>query len=320
MYNVGIDLGGTNIAAAIVNGSGKIVCKGSTPTLVEQGFHAIVKAMADLSRDLIKEAGLTPGDIHSVGIGSPGMIDSEKGEIVHAYNLNFNHAPIREEFIKHLALPVYIGNDANVAAYGEYIYGAGHSRYQDLVAVTLGTGVGGGIVLGGKLICGSFNGGGELGHMVIVAGGEQCNCGRKGCWERYSAANALIRQAKAAAEENPNSLLNALVDNNLEKMNAKVPFDAAQQGDLIAQAVIDNYIYYLAVGIGNIINVIQPEIIVIGGGVSAQGENLLRPLIEKMKNEIFGGSEALRTEVRIAELGNDAGIIGAAELYRQYEK
>ena len=320
MYNIGIDLGGTNIAAAVVDGSGRIVCKSSTPTRVEQGFQAIVKAMAELSRDLIKEAGLTPGDIHSVGIGSPGTIDQEKGEIVHAYNLNFNHAPIREEFIKHLGLPVYIGNDANVAAYGEYVYGAGHGRYQDLVAITLGTGLGGGVVLGGKLICGSFNGGAELGHMVIVAGGEQCNCGRKGCWERYSAANALIRQARAAAEENPNSLLNVLVDHDLDKMNAKVPFDAAEQGDLIAQAVIDSYIYYLAVGIGNIINVLQPEIIVIGGGVSAQGDHLLQPLIEKMKNEIFGGGEALQTEVRIAELGNDAGIVGAAELYRQYEK
>lgn len=320
MYNVGIDLGGTNIAAAIVDENGKIVQKGSVPTNVEQGFQGIVKSMADLARRLIEEAGLKPADINSVGIGSPGTIDQEKGEIVFAYNLGFNHSPIREEFIKHLGLPVYIGNDANVAAYGEYVYGAGKGKYKDLVAVTLGTGLGGGIVLDGKLICGSFNGGAELGHVVLVADGEQCNCGRKGCWERYSAANALIRQAQAAAEQNPDSLLNKLVDNDRNKMNAKIPFDAAQQGDEVAQAVIDKYIRYLAIGITNIINTLQPEIIVIGGGVCAQGDNLLNPLLKEIKNEVFGGVESLQTLIKIAELGNDAGIIGAAELYRQYAK
>lgn len=318
MYNIGIDLGGTNIAAAVVDGEGKIVCKGSTPTRVEQGFQGIVKTMADLSRQLIEEAGLKPKDINSVGIGSPGTIDQEKGEIVHAYNLGFNHSPIREEFIKHLGLPVYIGNDANVAAYGEFVFGAGEGKYKDLVAVTLGTGLGAGIVLDGKLIPGSFNGGAELGHVVMVVDGEQCNCGRKGCWEKYSSATALINQSKAAAEKNPSSLLNALVDNDLSKMNAKVPFDAAAQGDLVAKDVIKNYIHYLAIGIGNIINTVQPEIIVIGGGVCAQGDNLLLPLIEEVKKEVFGGGDYLYTKIKIAKLGNDAGIIGAAELYRQY--
>lgn len=318
MYNIGIDLGGTNIAAAVVDGNGKIICKASTPTRVEQGFQAIVKSMADLSRNLIEEAGLKPKDINSVGIGSPGTIDQEKGEIVHAYNLGFNHSPIREEFIKHLGLPVYIGNDANVAAYGEFVYGAGNGKYKDLVAVTLGTGLGAGIVLNGKLVCGSFNGGAELGHVVLVVDGEQCNCGRKGCWEKYSSATALIEQAKKAAEKNPSSLLNQLVENDLSKMNAKIPFDAAQQGDRVAQDVIYEYTRLLAIGIGNIINMVQPEIIVIGGGVSAQGDNLLLPLVEMVKKEVFGGGDYLNTKIMIAELGNDAGIIGAAELYRQY--
>lgn len=318
MYNIGIDLGGTNIAAAVVDGNGKIICKASTPTRVEQGFQAIVKSMADLSRSLIEEAGLKPKDINSVGIGSPGTIDQEKGEIVHAYNLGFNHSPIREEFIKHLGLPVYIGNDANVAAYGEFVYGAGNGKYKDLVAVTLGTGLGAGIVLNGKLVCGSFNGGAELGHVVLVVDGEQCNCGRKGCWEKYSSATALIEQAKKAAEKNPSSLLNQLVENDLSKMNAKIPFDAAQQGDRVAQDVIYEYTRLLAIGIGNIINMVQPEIIVIGGGVSAQGDNLLLPLVEMVKKEVFGGGDYLNTKIMIAELGNDAGIIGAAELYRQY--
>lgn len=320
MYNVGIDLGGTNIAAAVVAQDGQIVRKGSVPTRVEQGFQGIVKSMADLSRHLIEEAGLKPSDINSVGIGSPGTIDQEKGQIVHAYNLGFNHSPIREEFIKHLGLPVYIGNDANVAAYGEYIFGAGQGQYKDLVAITLGTGLGSGIVLGGKLIPGSFNGGAELGHVVLVAEGDQCNCGRQGCWEQYSSASALIRQAKLAGQINPDSLLNKLTDNDLNKMNAKIPFDAAQAGDQVAQAVVQKYIRYLAIGITNVINTLQPEIIVIGGGVSAQGDNLLRPLVAEVKKEVFGGADALYTKIKIAQLGNDAGIVGAAELYRQYAK
>lgn len=320
MYNIGIDLGGTNIAAAVVDEHGKIVKKASVPTRVEQGFQGIVKSMADLARNLIEEAGLKPKDINSVGIGSPGTIDQDKGEIVFAYNLGFNHSPIREEFIKHLGLPVYLGNDANVAAYGEYVYGAGSGNYKDLVAITLGTGLGAGIVLDGKLVCGSFNGGAELGHMVMVVDGEQCNCGRKGCWERYSSATALIQQARAAAEKHPQSLLNQLVEHDLSKMNAKIPFDAAQQGDQVAREVVDNYIRFLAVGIANVINILQPEIVVIGGGVCAQGDNLLKPLFELVQKEVFGGGESLHTEIRIAELGNDAGIVGAAELYRLYAK
>ena len=315
MYNIGIDLGGTNIAVAIVTETGEIVRKGSTPTLNDRKYDAIVKDMAELCMKLMAEEGLEVEDIHSVGIGSPGTPDPVHGVIVYANNLHFNNAPIRQEFQKYLDLPVYVENDANVAALGEYESGAG-KLYKDFVAITLGTGVGSGIIIDRKIISGSWYGGAEVGHMVIQYGGEACTCGRKGCWEAYSSATGLIREAKKAAAENPKSTMNTLLEGNLERMNAKIPFDAAQKGDKVAQEVIDSYIGHLAVGLVNVINIFQPEIIVLGGGVSAQKENLIVPLKKKIVDEIYGGEAAFKTKIEIAQLGNDAGIIGAAMLYK----
>ncbi len=318
MYNIGVDLGGTNIAAAIINDEGSILVQGSTKTMNERSYEPIVADMAKLCKELIEEANLTVEDIHSVGIGSPGIPDPENGVIVYANNLNFKNSPIRSEFQKHLNLPVYVENDANVAAIGEYEAGTG-KQYKDIIAITLGTGVGGGVIVDHKIIGGSWNGGAELGHIVIKSGGVQCTCGRKGCWERYSSATGLIREAKQAAMANPDSALNKMVEGDLNRMNAKIPFDAAQAGDVIAQSVIDQYVEDLAVGLVNVINIFQPEIIVLGGGVSAQKDNLLVPLRARMAQEIYGGEEMFKTKVEVAQLGNDAGIIGAAFLYRMYE-
>ncbi len=318
MLNIGIDLGGTNIAVAIVDENGKIVRKGSTPTMNERGYEDIVRDMAELSLKLMEEEGLSKEDIHSVGIGSPGTPDPKNGVIVYANNLHFKNTPIRAEFQKYLDLPVYVENDANVAALGEYESGAG-AHYNDFVAITLGTGVGGGVIIDRKIIGGAWNGGAELGHIVIRAGGVQCTCGRKGCWETYSSATGLIREAREAAAANQESLLNKMVDGDVTKMNAKIPFDAAQAGDETALKVIDFYEDNLAVGLVNVINIFQPEIIVLGGGVSAQGDKLLAPLKEKMIAEIYGGEEAFKTKIEVAQLGNDAGLIGAAMLHRVME-
>ncbi|PKM51308.1 MAG: glucokinase [Firmicutes bacterium HGW-Firmicutes-7] len=315
MYSIGVDLGGTNIAAAIVTVDGQIIKKASIPTLNDRNDEAIVKDMAKLCLQIVSEANITQDEIHSVGIGSPGIVDSQKGEIVYANNLKFRNSPIAKMFQKYFNKPVYLENDANAAAYGEYVSGAG-SVYKDLVAITLGTGVGGGIILDGKVISGSYNAGAELGHIVISIDGELCTCGRHGCWECYSSATGLIREAKLAAQNNPESLLNALVGNELNRMNAKIPFDAAQAGDPVAMGVIDNYVKYLAVGLVNVINMVQPEVIVLGGGISAQQDNLLNPLKERIVNEIYGGAEAFKTQIKIAELGNDAGLIGASMLYK----
>ncbi len=319
MYNIGIDLGGTNIAAALVDEEGSIIRQASVPTLRERDYKEIVKDMAMLALKVIDDEGLKREDVHSVGIGSPGTPDTENGLIVYANNLKFNNTPIREEFVKHFDIPVYIENDANAAAYGEFIAGVGR-KYDDFVAVTLGTGVGGGVIIHDKILTGSYHGGAELGHMVIDLNGTLCTCGRRGCWEEFSSATALIREAKKAAIAHPDSKLNDLVGGDVEAMNAKIPFDAAQAGDTVAQEVITWYIDHLAIGLVNVINIFQPQAIALGGGVSAQKENLIKPVKEKVVSEIYGGADALKTELLICELGNDAGIIGAAMLYKLYDK
>lgn len=315
MFNIGVDLGGTNIAAAIVTEEGKIIRQASVPTGATRNYSEIVKDMALLCLKLVDEEGIPREEISSIGIGSPGMVDAENGVIIYANNLNFKNAPIAKTFQQFFDKPVYLENDANAAAYGEFVSGAG-TKYKDLVAITLGTGVGAGIIVNNQIIGGSFGAGGELGHVVIRVDGNPCTCGRFGCWESYSSATALIRDAKEAAGNHPNSILNELVGGDLSKMSAKIPFDAAQAGDEVAQGVIDTYIKYLAIGLVNVINMTQPQIIVLGGGVSAQKENLLKPLKERMVSEIYGGTENFKTEIKIAELGNDAGIIGAAMLYK----
>ncbi len=319
MYNIGVDLGGTNIAVAILDEKGKIVKKASRPTLADRSPEVIIADMADLCRQLIKDAKMELKDIHSIGIGSPGIADSEKGVIIYNNNLGFRNTKVREEFQKHLDIPVYLENDANAAAYGEYEFGAG-KKYKDFVAITLGTGVGGGVIIGGKIMAGSFHGGAELGHIVLDKDGHQCSCGRVGCWEAYSSATALIRDAKESARANENSALYKAVDGDLSKMNAKIPFDLAHEGDVFASAIIDEYIDNLAIGLLDVINIFQPEIVVLGGGISNQKEALLKPLRERIAKKIYGGPEMFKTKIEVATLGNDAGIIGAGFLYKQYEK
>jgi glucokinase len=318
MFNIGVDLGGTNIAAAIVAADGKIIRKDSIPTNREREYGLIIEDMTNLCKKMIENENLDEKELHSIGIGSPGTVDPIKGEVVYANNLDFKNVPLVKEFQKHFDKPIYIGNDANLAAYGEYQSGAGE-KYNSLVAITLGTGVGSGIIIDGKILEGSFFAGAELGHTVMAIDGRPCTCGRKGCWETYSSATALISEAKKAALGNQDSLLNTLVQKDLTKMNAKIPFDAAQAGDVVAQLVIGDYIKYLAIGLVNVINTIQPEVIVLGGGVSAQKEKLIIPLKARMTEEIYGGAEAFKTAIKVAELGNDAGIIGAAMLYKNFE-
>jgi len=311
MYYIGVDLGGTNIATGIVTEEGKLIKKKSIPTLRHRNYQEILKDMGELCLTIIKEEGISLNEVASVGVGSPGTPDPENGILVYANNLKFKDVPIRTELQKYINVPVYLENDANCAALGEAVAGAAKG-YKNSVTVTLGTGVGGGIILDGKIFSGSFYGGGEIGHHVIVADGEPCTCGRKGCWETYASATALIREARIAVIRNPESGLAKLVGGDINLINAKVPFDAAQSGDPVGQELIDNYIKYLGMGIANVINIIQPEIVVIGGGVCAQGDNLLNPLKEIVKKNVYQGT--LKTELRIAELGNDAGIIGAAML------
>lgn len=314
MYYLGVDLGGTTIKAGLVDETGKIVKKMSIPTKRERSAEEVIKDMAMLCKDVLSSEGLTEKDIDSIGIGNPGIASAEEGIIYSSPNLNFDHVNVRQEIQKYLDVDVYVENDANCAALGEALKGIAKGE-KSVIVVTLGTGVGGGIVNNGKVERGSFCGAGEIGHQVIVfEGGEQCGCGRKGCWEQYASATALIRQAKKAVAEHPESkLLGYTKTGNAEDINAKNVFDAAQAGDETAQAVLDKYFKYIACGVANLINIMEPTMIVLGGGMSAQKQYLTEPVKEYVQKEMLGGL-SLKTKIEAATLGNDAGIIGAAFL------
>ena len=316
MYYLGIDLGGTNIAAGILDENLKMVIKGSVPTGKEREYPEIIKDMAEHSMKLIEEAGLTVEDIKYIGIGSPGVCDRENGILLYANNIGFNNVPMASEMQKYITLPIYIDNDANCAALGESVSGAARD-VSDSITITLGTGVGGGIVMNKQIL--GFNGmAGEIGHISIVLDGEECTCGKRGCWEAYASATALIRQTKKAAEENPDSEINKLVNRNLDLINAKTAFDAMRLNDEVGTKVVDQYIRYVAVGIANLIVTLQPEKVVIGGGISKEGETLLKPLRKKVNDNLYYKKDDVpQAQIVAAEIGNDAGIVGAAMLGMQ---
>ena len=307
MY-IGVDLGGTNIAVGLVDENGKVVSKASTPTINTRPYTEIVKDMADLSFKLIEDAGLKKEDIKAVGIGSPGTIDTKNGVVVLANNLRMKNAEVAKEFRKHFDVSVTLENDANAAAYGEYV--ATGVKAECFVLVTLGTGIGGGVVIRDELIRGFNGAGGELGHVTLVHDGIPCTCGKKGCWEAYGSVTALIFQTKKAMEENPGSLMHKLAE-EYGSVNGRVAFDAAKKGDSAGQAVVDKYLEYVADGISGIINIFQPEYLVIGGGISKEGDYMLEP-IRKFVEENGYNKYLAKTKIQIAKLFNDAGIVGAA--------
>ncbi len=312
MYYIGIDLGGTKIAAGLVDENGAIIHKDSVPTRREREYGDIIKDMAMISLKVVKEAGHNINEVKSIGVGSPGTPNSRDGILVYNCNLGFRNVHIRAEMQKYIDLPVFLENDANCAALAESVAGAAKD-VNDSITITLGTGIGGGIIINKKIYSGFNNAASEIGHMVIVSGGVQCTCGRKGCWEAYASATALIRQTRAIAEKYPDSKINSLTGNDLSGIDAKTAFDAAKLGDEAGKKVVEQYIEYVAEGITNAINSFSPEVVVIGGGVCKEGEYLLKPLREKVNLDIYC-KDVPQTRLRVAEMGNDAGIIGAAML------
>ncbi len=318
MYTIGVDLGGTNIAVGLCDESLKMIDKGSVPTLADRDGELIVRDMANLAAEIIKRNGLTVNDIASVGIATPGAANSKTGVVEYANNLPFLNFPIAEIFKKYLPVEkVLIANDANAAALGEALAGAAKGT-KNSVMITLGTGVGGGVIIDGKIFDGGINcAGAELGHIVIVAGGRQCSCGRRGCWEAYSSATGLSRMTKEKMNELKLKGIPSLLFDEAEKdgkVSARTAFNAMKRGDKHGAMVVDEYIKYLAEGITNIINIFQPEILTIGGGVCNEKEYLTKPLLEIVESEQYTRNNMNKTKVVTAVLGNDAGIIGAAGL------
>ena len=311
MLYIGIDVGGTNLKAGLVDETGKILAVERCP-LNFQGPEQFAEDVARLAASAAGKGGVAPESLAYVGMGLPGAVSG--GDILFTTNIPMKDVPIERLFRRHLDLPLLLGNDADCAAVGEFFCGAGRGT-RDFAVVTLGTGIGCGLLLGGKLHGGPASS--EAGHLVICHGGELCNCGRLGCWERYASATALIQQTKAAMAAHPESLLHAIAAENGGVVEGRTAFQAAQAGDETALAVCRQYVEYLADGTISLINILRPEAVAIGGGVAAAPEHLLlEPLREIVARESFSSHGGITTRVLRAELGNDAGIIGAAMLGR----
>lgn len=314
-YYVGIDLGGTFIKAGVVDENYNIVAKASIPSEVDGNNEALADRMAECAKKAMAELGLGIEDIASVGVGTPGAVDSKNGVVVYANNLQFHNTPLRAYLESRLHTSVYVENDANVAAYGEALAGAA-AGVANVVVITLGTGVGGGIIIDGKIYTGFNQFGGELGHTVIEYNGWQCTCGRKGCLEAYTSATGLIKMTRIAMAENPGSKLWEVCP-DMNKVDGKTAFDAMRLGDEAGAAVVGKYISYLGNGLANFVNIFQPEVLLIGGGICKEGETLLAPLREIIEKESYSIEGQPTCELRRCALGNDAGTIGAAMLWKQ---
>ena len=312
MYYIGIDVGGMTIKAGIVDENGKLYIKDAVPTLPERHYSEIVRDMAELCKSIAAKQGIDITEIAGVGMGIPGTINSKAGVITYSNNINFEKVPIVKEFGKYIKCPVYINNDANAAALGEAKFGSGKGS-RDVVFVTLGTGVGTSIITEGILLEGKMGAGAEGGHIALKMGGELCSCGKRGCWEAYASATAIIRQTRKAMELHPESLMNAEAEKE-GKVSGRTAFNAAKKGDAAAKKVVDNYIKYVAEGIISMVNLFRPDYVLIGGGISNEGDWLMQKIQRRVNRYSFGGHRNPKVYVRKAVLGNDAGIYGAAAL------
>lgn len=312
MIRIGVDVGGTGIQIGVVNKEYKIIQEGSIPTRTDLPFEEQLRQIADCIVNTVREAGFSVNDIESVGIGIPGIASAKTGEIIKCTNMGWFHMPFRDVFMLYLDKPVHIDNDANVAALAESVAGVSAGTSSS-VFITIGTGIGSGIIINGRIWSGAHHIGGELGHVIFDLGGVPCTCGNKGCLERYCSATALIRMAREAVSDCPDSLIIRSVNMDPDKIEAKTVFDAARAGDPLAVSVYKQYIDNLAQAIGSVVNLLDPEVIVLGGGVSKAGSFLLDPLTEEYTKYVLFNDQPL-PPLKLAVLGSEAGIIGAAML------
>jgi glucokinase len=313
-YRIGIDLGGTNIKVGVIDVADRLLGKKSGKTRpAERPWQQVVADMAQLTDALLDELGIDIDECIKIGVGSPGMIDHIAGVVTFAGNFGWEDVPILAELRRYFTMPMRLSNDANCAVLGEVVAGAAKGA-RHVVLLTLGTGVGGGVIADGQLQEGGSAGGMELGHTLIELGGEACTCGRLGCLEAYASASALVRHARQAAVADPKSLMWELCKGDIANMNGLIPFKAARKGDASAQKVVDDYIRYLGEGIVNFINIWRPEKVLLGGGISNEGDPLIVPLNAYVRPRAFAGDHGYVAPIAQAALGNDAGIIGAAAL------
>ena len=310
--NIGVDVGGMSIKAGLVNNNGDILFKKSCVT-DGKNVPKFLEDMKNLLKEVIEEGKKSNLEIGGIGFGVPGMVNNKLGTIDKMANISGRNIPLRD-YLSELNLPIYISNDANVAALAEQKFGAAKG-YKDVILLTLGTGVGGGVICDGKLYEGNEGKGAELGHVVLVLNGRQCGCGRKGCLETYASASALLRETKEMMEEHKDSMMWEYANNDINNVSGLTSFECAKKGDKWANQVIDNYVMYLGEGLLDFCNIFRPEVFVIGGGISNQGKYLTDKLQKYLEDHNYGYESAPRSEVVVAKLKNDAGIIGAASLF-----
>lgn len=316
---IGIDIGGMTVKLGLVDGE-KIVAKkvvetDSAKLTPEEVIHNIATAAIAL----LQENQVGEKECESIGIACPGSVEPKKGTVLYANNIAWENVPLLELFAQYMMqdaqmqIPLAIANDADAAALGEVLYGAAKGK-NNAILLTLGTGVGGGVIMDKKIFSGYMAGGCELGHMVIEREGKLCTCGRKGCLEMYASATALMDLARTAAANQPDSMMNEMCGNDLSKLNGKMIFDAQKQKDTAAMQVVDTYEEDLSIGIANLVNIFRPEIFILGGGVSAQKEYLTDELQKRVNGLCFDVKYGYVPPIVTSQLGNDAGIIGAAYL------
>ena len=314
MVYIGIDVGGTTAKAGVVDEGGNILCKASCPTGIDRPFEDIAANMVDLCRRVIRESGRAMEEFAAVGVGIPGQQNPHSGLVAFCNNLGWVDVPLMQRLRDALGLPVYVDNDANVAALAESAFGASRD-VKSSILITLGTGVGGGIVRDQRIHTGAHGVGGEIGHMVVVVDGEPCNCGHRGCWEKYASATAIIRMGRALMEEKPDCALARQMGGDAANLNAKAVLDLAKAGDADCAGIFETYVKYLCVGLANLINIYDPDMLVLGGGVAHAGDFLLDAVRAALGDYVYCPAMSF-ARVELARLGNDAGIIGAAMLGR----
>ncbi len=314
MLYIGIDVGGTTAKAGVVDEAGQILYKSSCKTGIERDFEDIAADMAELCRHIVRESGHEMAEVAAVGVGIPGEQSPKTGLVAFCNNLGWVDVPLMQRLRDALGLPVYVDNDANVAALAESAFGASRD-VKSSILITLGTGVGGGIVRDQRIHTGAHGVGGEIGHMVVVVDGEPCNCGHRGCWEKYASATAIIRMGRALMEEKPDCALARQMGGDAANLNAKAVLDLAKAGDADCAGIFETYVKYLCVGLANLINIYDPDMLVLGGGVAHAGDFLLDAVRAALGDYVYCPALSW-ARVELARLGNDAGIIGAAMLGR----
>ncbi|MCR1898979.1 ROK family glucokinase [Irregularibacter muris] len=310
---IGVDLGGTNIKAGAVDDKGQILFRNSRPTLVQRGVEPIIQDIIEQIEEILDKTNASLQAVKSIGIGVPGLVERKTGKTIYVTNLFWHNVPLGEKLSNYFQRPIYVENDATVAGLAEKIAGSTQGA-KNSVFITLGTGVGGGIIINDRVFSGSHGWGSEIGHAIVGENFYTCNCGQNGCLETFTSATALIRYTqKRIREGREDTLILQKVHGNIENIEAKTIFDAAKKGDALGREAVDRLIKYLAIGIVNIFNTLDPEIIAIGGGLSKAGDFLLTPLKQEVEKRLFS-KEISYGDIVLAELGNDAGIIGAAFL------